>query len=294
MLPIFSKIIVKPLEYFYREFPPTVRIESTNMCNADCVTCPREEMTRKPGTMEMDLYEKIIRECSRYKIRCLHLHNFGEPLLDKLLSERIRIAKKAGLKRVKIISNGSLLTEEKTRELIESGLDELKISIDGHSPETFEKIRKKLKYADVVENIRQFIKIRDGQGSATPRLTLNFVRSKDNQSEEKAFIQYWRGKVDSISIDKVHNWGIQYLNPLKKSVIRKPCLRVWNTFTVLWNGDVALCCLDYDGKVILGNLEQESFQDIWQGEKLRRIRQYHIQADLSQIPICENCSKSML
>ena len=264
------------------------------MCNADCVTCPREEMTRKPGTMEMDLYEKIIRECSRYKIRCLHLHNFGEPLLDKLLSERIRIAKKAGLKRVKIISNGSLLTEEKTRELIESGLDELKISIDGHSPETFEKIRKKLKYADVVENIRQFIKIRDGQGSATPRLTLNFVRSKDNLSEEKAFIQYWRGKVDSISIDKVHNWGIQYLNPLKKSVIRKPCLRVWNTFTVLWNGEVALCCLDYDGKVILGNLEQESFQDIWQGEKLRRIRQYHIQADLSQIPICENCSKSML
>ena len=294
MIPILSKLVVKPFEWLYKDFPPTVRVETTNLCNARCVTCPREEMTRESGIMDMDLYKKIIRECAKNHIGCIHLHNFGEPLMDKHLSDRIKMAKEVGISYVKIFSNGSLLTSEKALELIESGLDEIKISIDGYTKETFEKIRKRLNYDVVINNISTFMRIRESNNRKTPKVVLNFVRTENNIQEEKAFIEKWTGEVDKISIDKAHNWGVHHFIPLKNSRFHKPCLRVWNTFTILWNGDVALCCLDYDGQVILGNVEKDDIANIWHGERLMEIRECHIHADLENIPICRNCSKARL
>jgi radical SAM protein with 4Fe4S-binding SPASM domain len=294
MIPVLSKIVVKPFEWLYKDFPPTVRVETTNLCNARCVTCPREEMTRELGIMDMDLYEKIIHECAENRIGCIHLHNFGEPLMDKHLSVRIKMAKEVGIPRVKIFSNGSLLTSEKALELIESGLDEIKISIDGYTKETFEKIRKRLSYDVVVDNISTFVRLRERSHRNTPKVILNFVRTDNNIQEEKAFVNKWTGEVDKISIDKAHNWGVNDFIPLKNSRLHKPCLRVWNTFTILWNGDVALCCLDYNGQVILGNVEQGGIAHIWHGERLKEIRECHVNADLEGIPICRNCSKARL
>ena len=294
MLSILSKMVVKPFEWLYKDFPPTVRVETTNLCNARCITCPRDEMTRQLGVMDMDLYEKIIHECAKNHIGSIHLHNFGEPLMDNNLAHRIKMAKEVGIHRVKIFSNGSLLTSEKALELIESGLDEIKISIDGHTKETFEKIRKRLSYDVVVDNISSIIRLREKNNRKTPKVVLNFVRTEKNIQEEKAFVRRWSGEVDKVSIDKAHNWGVNHFIPLKNSKIHKPCLRVWNTFTILWNGDVALCCLDYDGQVILGNVEKEDITQIWHGERLKEIRECHVHADLENIPICRDCSKARL
>ncbi len=74
--------------------------------------------------------------------------------------------------------------------------------------------------------------------------------------------------------------------------MHKPSLRISNTFTILWDGRVALCCLDYDGQVILGHVEEQKIKEIWQGDKLKRIRRWHIQGNLDNIPICRDCSKS--
>ena len=294
MNPIISKLIVMPFEWLYGGAPPNIRIETTNQCNANCVTCPRDEMTRKLGIMDMGLYEKIIHECTQTPIRTLHLHNFGEPLLDAHLFDRIKIAKKRGLTGIKIFSNGSLLTPEKAMKLIESGLDEIKISVDAHSKETFEKIRKKLKFDIVAGNIITLLRLRAEHRKKFPKVTLSFVRMENNIQEEKAFLEYWKKEVDEISIDKVHNWGANFFPLHKNSRFYKPCLRIWNTFTILWNGDVALCCLDYNGRIILGNLRKSSIKDIWRGKKLREIRRFHIHTDLKNIPICENCSKARL
>ncbi len=68
-------------------FPGTVRVENTNHCNANCITCTRELMKRPTGFMDMGLFRKIVDECAANRVRKLHLHNFGEPMLDKRLSE---------------------------------------------------------------------------------------------------------------------------------------------------------------------------------------------------------------
>src|SRR5262245_62831491 len=77
--------------------PEIVQIESTNICNAKCVFCPRDEMLRRQGVMDMALYRKIVDECATLGITHVRVHNYGEPFIDRLLVEQVRYAKECGI-----------------------------------------------------------------------------------------------------------------------------------------------------------------------------------------------------
>jgi radical SAM protein with 4Fe4S-binding SPASM domain len=98
--------------------------------------------------------------------------------------------------------------------------------------------------------------------------------------------------VDEYDFGRLHNWGGQMES--KKRRLRKPCTRVWRTFTILWNGDVALCCLDFEGEVKLGNMNQASMTGIWKSPGYAKVRNYHRAGSQHQVPICRKCSKSFL
>src|SRR5919106_1238872 len=95
--------------------PEIVQIESTNICNAKCVFCPRDEMHRTQGVMSMELFRKIVDECAALGITHVRMHNYGEAFLDRHLTEKVRYAKEKGIKEVGMISNGSLITEKVAR-----------------------------------------------------------------------------------------------------------------------------------------------------------------------------------
>ena len=264
-------------------------MECTNACNAQCTICPHKGMTRKVEFMSDTLYEQIIRECVENSCKVLHLHNFGEPLLDKKLEQRIKHAKSSGIQRVKIFSNGSLLTEDRIRGLIESGLDEIKVSFDGATAEEFESIRTPLKYDDVVKNIRGLVRLRNELRSSMKIFVA--CCSTQDRSETMNLIA---SEVDGFAFGKIHNWADGELTT-SLSRIRKPCVRVWNTFTILANGDVALCCLDHDGRVILGHLDDKtSIRSIFASAEYERIRKLHSTALQEHIPLCANCTKCFL
>lgn len=270
------------------QFPQTIRIESTNRCNANCTTCTREKLTRPLGTMDFDLFKKIVDECAANNIRILHLHNFGEPLLDSLLSERVKYAKSKGI-RTRIFSNFSALTREKALQLLDAGIDEIKISIDAASKETYEAIRKNLKFAQVEANLEMMLQLRAEQKLEKPRISLVFVATDNNRHEVKKFKQRWQHKVDKIFITSYHNWagGLDKGGAVRKRLL--PCLRLWKTFTILWDGRAALCCLDFNGQVILGDLNKQTIQEIYSGQMLSRIREQHLRWQYNKIPICLNC-----
>lgn len=268
------------------KFPLHVRIESTNLCNSDCITCPRSSLTRKKGVMDFALYKKIIDECSKYRVHRIHLHNFGEPLLDRELSEKITYAKENRLK-ARVFSNFSLLTRERAQELVSSGLDDLRISFDGYTKETFENIRRKLSFEKVVNNIKLLLETKKRMKSNTPKIGLTFVETPLNRPEKQLFLDEWKGVVDKTIITKFHNWGGKVAKEKEKKLI--PCPRIWTTITVLWNGDVALCCLDFDGKVILGNVREQSIFDIFHSDRIKAIRGYHLKWQYEKIPICKDC-----
>ena len=129
------------LDTVKRRFPAVVRLETTNACNACCLICPHRQMQRPITTMDKGLYARLIDECVAAGCRKIHLHNFGEPLLDQQLEDRIAYAKQKGIRLVRIFCNGSLLSPDRARRLIEAGLDEVKVSLDGATREEFERIR---------------------------------------------------------------------------------------------------------------------------------------------------------
>ena len=274
-------------DFALSRFPNTVRIETTNACNAKCVICPHREMQRPFTYMEDVVYNKIIDECAGYGCGSVHLHNFGEPLLDRCLAERIQYAKKKGLKRIIIFSNGSLLTSQKASELIDAGLDEIKISFDGATRQEFERIRFPLKFDTVVKNIKELVKIRD-----LKKAPLRVMVACHSTSDKNETMKSLQNCVDKFHFGKVHNWADSEIDHAAKSRIRKPCSRVWRTLTVLSDGRVALCCLDYGGKVVLGDVNRASIFDIWNSESYKRVRLLHKTAQQEKISICRNCTKS--
>src|SRR5580765_2242839 len=219
-----------------RRMPDIVQIESTNLCNAKCVFCPRDEMHRRQGVMAMDLYKKIVDECAALGITHVRVHNYGEPFLDRQLVEKVRYAKDRGIAEVGMISNGSLITEEIARGMIEAGLDAINISVDAAGKEIFERTRVNLDYETVIGNIRTLARLRDELGRRRPKLILSFVR-QDNSADEQAFIAEWTKVADKIHITDLHNWAGTLHG---RSDVQFPCYRLWLTFTVLWDGWVSL------------------------------------------------------
>jgi radical SAM protein with 4Fe4S-binding SPASM domain len=285
---IASRLTAAIMDGLWRSFPPVVRLETTNRCNAVCAFCPRLTMRRPTGIMEQGLFERLAREAAEGGCRSLHLHNFGEPLLDPDLPERVALAKGLGIKRVKIFSNGSLLFGERAERLLGSGLDEIKISIDGADAEEFARLRKGLSLETIVDNARAFVKERD---RAMPGRGPSVVAACTQTSDREATSRMLAGVVDAVDYGRLHNWG-GVMTSLGKRRLRKPCARLWQTFTVLWNGDVSLCCLDYEGAEILGQVREQTIREVWQDESYREVRDLHRLSRQEQIPLCRECSKS--
>ncbi|MBI2834824.1 MAG: radical SAM protein [Acidobacteria bacterium] len=263
--------------------PEIVQIESTNICNAKCTFCPRDDMLRRQGVMDMLLYRKIVDECADLGIRHVRVHNYGEPFIDRTLVDKVRYAKQTGIAEVGMISNGSLISDETARGMIEAGLDAINVSVDASGKEVFERTRVGLKYDKVIANIEQLVRIRSELGRRRPKLILSFVR-QNNSEEERAFIEHWRSIADKIHVTDLHNWA-GTLN--RESNVAYPCYRPWLTFTVLWDGRVSLCCADFDGKEILGDLRTSGIRQIWNSEPYRRVRRQHLESGGPDI--CRSC-----
>lgn len=253
--------------------PEIVQIESTNICNAKCVFCPRDDMHRRQGVMDMALYRKIADECAALRIEHVRMHNYGEPFIDRQLVEKVRYAKERGIPQVGMISNGSLITEDVARGMIDAGLDAINISVDASGREVFERTRVGLKYDKVIANIERLVRLRQEMGRRRPKLILSFVRQNDSE-DERAFIEHWRRVADKVHVTDLHNWaGTLH----RESAVTYPCYRPWLTFTVLWDGRVSLCCADFDGRVILGDLNTSTIRDVWNAEPYVRARRQHLE-----------------
>ncbi len=263
--------------------PEIVQIESTNICNAKCTFCPRDDMERRQGVMDVPLFRKIADECARLGIRHVRMHNYGEAFLDRRLAEKIAYAKQAGIREVGVITNGSVLGPEIARAVIDAGLDAINISLDAAGKDTFESTRLGLKYDRVMENVEGLVRLKRESGRTRPKLILSFVR-QDNSAEEQAFIDRWSQIADKIHVTELHNWaGTLHA----RSDVSFPCYRQWLTLTALWDGRVSLCCADFDGKVILGDLREQSIEEIWNSEAYRHVRREHLES--GGPAICRTC-----
>lgn len=274
----------------YKDKPFCVRVENTNICNSKCIMCPRDSMTRAQGVMSDVVFNNIIDQCAEFGIGYINLHNFGEPLIDKDLANKISYAKNKKIKKVTTNTNASLLEPEVSRSLIESGLDELFVSIDAAKKDTYEKVRVGLNYDKLLDNLINFLSVRK-EISGKTKIIVSFVNFDQDSKEVKDFINFWKNKADYVSVSYAHNWVGSKKDALDTMRLNYPCRLLFSDLTIAWNGDYILCCADYNSEVVLGNIKNDSLIAIWRNNGiLNNYRSAHLSRKSHKLNICNQCT----
>lgn len=275
------------------EKPQVVQLETTNACNLHCTNCPHKDMRRRIGFMELEVYKKVIDGCVELEVDDIYLSGMGEPTLHKSLVDMVAYAKTSGVAKLALYTNATLLTPQLSEGLIEKGLDELYVSVDAATNETYNKMRPPSKLEVVEENLRNLLKLRIELKSAKPQVTVKFIKKPENAGEIRLFKRKWRGLADEIYIGFAHNWGGAIAGGKSEwqgNVRRSPCTMIFRFMNILWDGRMSLCCLDSEGKIRLGGIVGASIKEMWCDGRLQEIRQAHLDGNFDKTPLCNKCS----
>src|SRR5690349_16676871 len=161
--------------------PRSIYLEPTSRCNELCQQCPRTLLSREDDRdLSFDRFRQIVDQFP--VLERVVLHGLGEPLLNKELPSMIRYLKERGVT-VLFNSNGILLTEKRGQALIDAGLDEYRLSMDGATRETYARVRGVDAFAKIWRNVRAFITMQQEQQATKPGVSLWFTAMKDNLHE---------------------------------------------------------------------------------------------------------------
>ena len=176
------------------DFPLFLHLETNQICNLKCPSCPigqPEAYTKYISSEKMDpnLYQKIILEGEKYHCPSMEPQGTNEPFLDQNLEDYIRFAADHGFIDIMLNTNGTLLSEERTRKFLKSGITRVRFSLDAATKETYEKVRLGAKYDVTMKNIERFLEIKKQEKLELPVVGVNFCKTKFNEHEEEAFIE---------------------------------------------------------------------------------------------------------
>ncbi|MBW4024219.1 MAG: radical SAM protein [Proteobacteria bacterium] len=167
--------------------PVCLYLEVTNRCNLLCETCPRTfETLEPPADMSWELFTKIVDQVPN--VARVVLHGVGEPMLVKQLPQMIRYLKDRGTY-VLFNTNGTLMQPKRFQELIDTGLDELRVSLDAADRETYLKVRGKDYFNRIVRDVGKFIAYQKQVGATTPRVSLWLTGLKETVEQLPDFVR---------------------------------------------------------------------------------------------------------
>lgn len=285
-------------------FPKYLSIQTTSLCNASCLFCPYDRVKNlfPAKTMEINLYKKIIDECGKYKeVERIILYMNNEPLTDRYIIERINYAKEKipGIS-VHLLTNGTLLDDKTADQLINSGLDWLGVSFHGIKKETIEKTMG-IPYDLTFSRINKFIEKARKKKNLKEYLMITLLKHKYlTESEKDEAIKFWKNK------------GIERISYFKKPISRagnvKKLSKVYNQGKItgcnsIWademlhigeDGKVVLCCMDWKREVVLGDLNNQTVKEIWQGERKKTWEMIQGKREMPASFLCRRCEEAAL
>jgi radical SAM protein with 4Fe4S-binding SPASM domain len=289
-------------------------IELTNHCPFRCVMCARtNNMTRNKGHMEFEVFQKIIDELVTAnpnfvkRKKEIWLHHFGESLVHPEVGRFVRYAVDRGLY-VGLSINPLMLKEKKSRELLEANPGILLVSLDGYDDESFFRIRGvKNAYEKSKANLLRFLEMKKQMGSKT-KVQLHMINfpsndayylDEDNITKTIAFWESLEG-IDEFFHKNFSTWdgnardvnalaAVASFNEAPVQQLGKvTCNNPWWRMTVAWDGDVLPCCMDYNKRLVLGNIKEQTLTEIWNGGRMRELRREFLGNHVTN-PLCRNC-----
>jgi MoaA/NifB/PqqE/SkfB family radical SAM enzyme len=311
-----------------RSQPIGLEIELTNRCNLACIQCLRSQGLRpyKLGDITPEHFERILSQFP-YAMN-LGLNGFGEPLLHPAFFNLVAHAR-ARLPWAKIViySNGNRLDDATCERLPESGLTEINVSIDAAHPATYKKVRRGGNLTMVHDNLRRLVHARQRARARLPLIGVNYVLLNENEGELVPFIE----QAADIGVDFVncvsyatYDWGFRnrrtrdsYRRELDaaRTRLRELDLRCrsfpsddfswtdpngrfdcgffWGqSLRVTYEGSVTLgCCTPFKETYSYGNLLTTPFEEIWNGEAIRRNRLLTLHHEVPNAA-CASCDKA--
>lgn len=280
-------------------YPIHLTVDPVNRCNLRCPICPsgQHRIARPPGRMEMRTFTRLIEEVGPY-LYTLILTNWGEPMLHPRLSEMIRFAKRYNIY-VGFSSNFHFLTEDLARNLIRSGLDEIAVSLDGVTAETYRHYRVGGDFDRVLNNVRLFLQVRKQEGGSIPAFRWQFLVHRFNEHEMEAakrladelgvdsimFIPIYldidglftrlpkeRYERDKDWLPRNPEFNMYDAETGRLKDVPEVCPHLWESATVNWDGTVSPCCAVTDPADDFGSVERGSFASVWNNHVYRDAR----------------------
>lgn len=276
-----SKLRALPVEYI---------VETTAKCNLYCPMCPRETHKQPKADMSDSIFERLVVE-ARNSSEHMMLIGLGEPFMDPKIFDRIEFCHRHSISTL-LSTNGTFLDEKNAARILDSPLEQITLSFDGATKETFEFYRKGAKFEKVRGNFVRFAKMKHERRSPL-QVVVQMVRMERNAGEVEEFVSFWKAVpgIDQIRIKADETNVLRPGAGHPGEAWKHPCHYLWRgPMYVKQNGDVYPCCQSYmlDGAPV-GNLEREPLTQIWNSEAMQRMRALHSAGRGGEVDVCARC-----
>ena len=331
--PSDAEEIERELEALRGRAPKVFNVETTNYCNMTCVMCPRTDlMTRKNIWIDDDVFLKVVDQIRphsaedldrfwnfveteyssygdepsentfyfRVVSRCLILHGYGEPLLDKKIVDRVKACSERGIPTYFSCVPANL-TVDRAESVMKAGLTVFKFSIDALDDEWQKKIRgKQNNFEASYRTILDIIDLKKNKGYDTLLVPCMIALSDAAVAHEmhNRFMDFWRGKDVFAYIKSQDN---RWLFDECESMVNRShydtqyCEFPWTSVTVMADGMVVPCTQDYDTEMVLGDVNKKALEEIWNDKPLEQLRRMHITGQFPPGHKChERCDQKKL
>lgn len=285
-----------------------INIEFVSYCNLRCKFCsldhgkPKNRITEK--TLRL-FFEQFLADKRFQTVKTFNLHNAGEVLLHPELIQMLSLfneyrlkAKELGLNfpKVALLTNATILTKELSEKILDVGaIDFIRFSMDGGNKEAFEEMRVRAKWDVFTKNVRDFVLLNKEKGTNihTGIITVIPVKRKFStawmSNEFKEILEL----TDNNELRYAHNFRGEVNNQMEEYTIEKPhkigCYLLMHQMVLLPDGNFTVCCLDLNGKGIIGNLHQQSIFDIYKSQRRLDMLNLFYKRKKKEIEMCKDC-----
>lgn len=281
-----------------------INLEFCSACNLRCQFCALDH--NKPKIyMSVEVIDKVFEALvndERFsRVKLINLHNGGETLLHP---ERVKIFSRIKFHqlifrtmgkpfpKVNLLTNGMLLREKLSREILElKVVDEVGFSLDGGTPEEFERLRVNAKWEKFAQNVTDFIRLKNEIDPEVSTFGISIIPKPLALNDSWMHPDFQRvvRLLDSVEYRRLHDWGGQVDIGEAKEVNKKGCMLLMRQMVVLPNGDVSVCCNDLNSQGVVGNVLQDELYDIYRSQKRRRYIDYLQQGRKYELDLCKDC-----
>ena len=298
---------IKEVKYGFQkhlssEFPSQIIVDSTQFCNLACIHCPHPSFIKTDAYsgshLDIELHKKLIDEIATDGLGICQYIRYtanGETLIHPKFDEMIEYAGKYSKTRINVTTNGILLTDKKSKKLLDAGVNVFDISLDAYSDETYSKVRVKGDLSKVRPNVLNLIKLIK-EGSYDAKLVVSFVEQPLNMHETKQFEEFWKNAgADFVVIRRLHSAGgakdgiKSKMEEGLKNVERKPCLYPWERLTITPEGDLSYCPTDWMNKSHFIHFSKTTIKEAWQGKFMNSLREAHLSNNYNGFDFCKQC-----